>query len=128
MRKVQANPRMSAPKIAVEVENEPGVVVHPQTIRNRLNASGLSGNVAKKKPWISKTNQRKRLAWAKQKVDWSVDDWKKVLFTDETKLMLFGSDGLIRVWRKKNETLKNKYLRPTVKHGGGEKIIKYTLI
>ncbi|OXA47906.1 Transposable element Tcb2 transposase [Folsomia candida] len=123
LRKVQVNPRLSAPKIVAEVKQEFGISVTPQTIRNRLNSAGLKGKVAKKKPWISSKNQRKRLAWAREKATWSIDDWKKVLFSDETKILLFGSDGITRVWRKPKEGLKKENLRPTVKHGGGNIII-----
>ena len=30
-----------------------------------------------KKPWILKANLKKRLAWAKERATWTVNDWKK---------------------------------------------------
>lgn len=121
VRKVTINPRLSAPKIAKDVQIDLGINVHPQTIRRRLKSAGLSGEIAKRKPWISEKNRKKRLAWARDKVEWSVADWKKILFSDETKIQLF--DGVIRVWRKPKESLKNRFLKPTVRHGGGMKIL-----
>ncbi|GFV27729.1 transposable element Tc1 transposase [Trichonephila clavipes] len=44
--------------------------------------------------------------------------WKKVIFSDESKFNIFGSDGRRTVWRKPNTALDPKNLRPTVKHGG----------
>jgi hypothetical protein len=35
----------------------------------------------------------KRLQWAKSHQHWTVDDWKWVIFSDETKINRFGSDG-----------------------------------
>ncbi|GFX25180.1 transposable element Tcb1 transposase [Trichonephila clavipes] len=44
--------------------------------------------------------------------------WKKVIFSDESKFNIFGSDGRRTVWRKPNTALDPKNLHPTVKHGG----------
>ncbi|GFV36964.1 transposable element Tcb1 transposase [Trichonephila clavipes] len=44
--------------------------------------------------------------------------WKKVIFCDESKFNIFGSDGRRTVWRKPNTALDPKNLHPTVKHGG----------
>ncbi len=42
---------------------------------------------------------------------------------DETKINLFGSDGVKRVWRQPVEEYKYKCLLPTVKHGGGSVMV-----
>ncbi|GFV93718.1 transposable element Tc1 transposase [Trichonephila clavipes] len=44
--------------------------------------------------------------------------WKKVIFSDESKFNIFGSDGRRTVWRNPNTALNPKNLYPTVKHGG----------
>ena len=43
--------------------------------------------------------------------------WKTVLFVEENKFNIFGSDDYIIVWRRKNEELNPKNLVGTVKHG-----------
>ncbi|GAV06174.1 hypothetical protein RvY_16201 [Ramazzottius varieornatus] len=45
--------------------------------------------------------------------------WNNVLWSDETKIHLFGSDGMVRVWRKPGEEYAPVCTVPTVKHGGG---------
>ena len=45
--------------------------------------------------------------------------WENVLWTDETKLELFGKAHHLYVYRKQNEAFKEKNTFPTVKHGGG---------
>ena len=49
--------------------------------------------------------------------------WNNVLFTDENKFIIFGSDGRIAVWRRKNEENHSKNLVGTVKHGGGDVLV-----
>ncbi len=48
-----------------------------------------------------------------------MDYWNLVLWSDETKINVFCSDGVKRVWRKPGEEYKDKCVLPTVKHGGG---------
>ncbi|GFT20106.1 transposable element Tc1 transposase [Trichonephila clavipes] len=45
--------------------------------------------------------------------------WNKVIFSDESKFNIFGSDGRHMVWRKPNTSHHPKHTIPTVKHGGG---------
>ncbi|GBO11977.1 hypothetical protein AVEN_225460-1 [Araneus ventricosus] len=45
--------------------------------------------------------------------------WNNVLFADESKFNIFGSDRRIMVWRRKNEELNPENLVGTVKYGGG---------
>ncbi|KAG2468648.1 TC1A transposase, partial [Polypterus senegalus] len=49
--------------------------------------------------------------------------WANVLWTDETKVELFGKAHHSAVYRKRNEAYKEKNNTvPTVKHGGGSKM------
>jgi len=46
-----------------------------------------------------------------------------VIFSDESKFNVFGSDGRSFVWRQANTEMEVKNLRATVKHGGGSIMI-----
>ncbi len=63
----------------------------------------------------------KQFAEDKQTKD--MDYWNHVLWFDETKIHLFGSDGVNRVWRQPGEEYKDKCVLPTVKHGGGSVMV-----
>ncbi len=52
-----------------------------------------------------------------------MDYWNLVLWSDETKINLFGSDGVKHVWQQPGEEYKDKYVLPTVKHGGGSVMV-----
>ncbi len=57
---------------------------------------------------------QRRLTWAKEK-NWTVAQWPKVLFSDESKFCIsFGNKGP-RVWRKGGETHIPSYLKSSVK-------------
>ncbi len=52
------------------------------------------------KPLLNQRQRQKCLTWAVEKKNWTVDQWSKVLFSDESKFCIsFGNQGP-RVWRK----------------------------
>lgn len=118
-REIKKDPKISAPTIAINLTERENISVNPQTIRNFLYTKGYRGRVARKKPYISPKNVKKRLDYALKYVDKPVEFWEKVIFTDESKFNIFGSDGRRFVWRRPNTELELKNLTPTVKHGGG---------
>ncbi len=59
---------------------------------------------------------RKQFTEDKQTKD--MDYWNPVLWCDETKINLFGSDGVKRVWGQPGEEYKDECVS-TVKHSGG---------
>lgn len=123
VRLIKKNPRLSAPKICTALAVDTGKTVSPSTIRRTLKKGGYNGRVARRKYFVSKVNKIKRLEFAKQYEHHDMNYWKKVIFTDESKYNIFGSDGRCRVWRKKNTELKKENLKGTVKHGGGSVMV-----
>ncbi len=63
----------------------------------------------------------KQFAEDKQTKD--MDYWNHVLWSDETKINLFDSDGVKRVWWQLGEEYKDKCVLHTVKHGGGSVMV-----
>ncbi len=59
--------------------------------------------------------RQRRLTWAKDKKNWTVAQWSKVLFSDESKFCIsFGNKGP-RVWRKGGEAHSPSCLKSSVK-------------
>lgn len=119
VRKVKADPLLSAPKIVSEVMQEWNKKVGSETVRRVLRKAGLNGRVARKKPFVSKVNKKKRLQFARQYSVKPPEYWEDVIFADESKYNVFASDGRRMVWREPNTALKPRNLKPTVKHGNG---------
>jgi len=51
--------------------------------------------------------------------NWTVEDWKNVVWSDESQFLLRLSDARVRIWRKQNENMDPSCLVTTVQAGGG---------
>jgi len=76
-----------------------------------------------KKPKLRPHHIRQRPEFAQKYQHWTVDDWKRVIWSDETKINRLGCDGRNWVWRKPGEALTERHIQPTVKYGGGSLMI-----
>lgn len=119
MRKIRENPKSSAVDITKELNQQNKVKVCPETVRNVLRRNNFNARVPRKKPFISQKNKKLRFDFAKQHENTPTSYWEDVVFVDESKFNIFGSDGRRFVWRKPNDELNVKNLKATVKHGGG---------
>ncbi len=117
------NRRMSAASIAAEVEGVGGQPVSAQTICRTLHQIGLHGCYPRRKPLLKMMHKKACKQFAEDKQTKDMDYWNHVLWSDETKINLFGSDGVKCVWRQPGEEYKDKCVLPTVKHGGGSVMV-----
>ncbi|GFW51973.1 transposable element Tc1 transposase [Trichonephila clavipes] len=115
---VKIDPKISAPKSAASTSTL-RQSFSAETVRRVLRKAGCNGRVARKKPLIGKRNRVKRLKFAKEHILKPQQFWNEVIFSDESKFNIFGSDVRRMVWRKPNTSHHPKHTIPTVKHGGG---------
>jgi hypothetical protein len=97
--------------------------ISSRTIRRRLQSFGLNGRIARRKPLLTAKNIQQRIRWAKKYRDWTVDQWKKVLWSDESPFTIFPSPSKQYVRRRPGEELRRGCIVPTVKHGGGKVMV-----
>ncbi len=82
---------------------EAGVEASRATTHRRVKEFGYSCRIPLVKPLLNHRQHQRRLTWAKEKKNWTVAQWSKVLFSDESKFCIsFGNQGP-RVWRKGGE-------------------------
>lgn len=93
--------------LTAELNTSRETSVSESTVRRRLAAKNLKGYIAAKKPLLRVINKKKRLHWAKTHKHWTVEDWEKVLFTDESKFEIFGSKRRQFVRRLPGERMKS---------------------
>ena len=68
-------------------------------------------------------HRQKRLKFTQYHQNWTVEDRKRVLWSDETKINRIGSDGKVYCWKRHGETVSDRTSTPTVKHGGGNNLM-----
>lgn len=117
-REVNMNPRVVLKDIAEELRVG-GVQVSERTIQRTLNRNGLKARRPRKTPFHKPCHLKSRLTFAIGNVDRENQFWDQVLWSDETKIELFGHNDVKTIWRKRGEAFVPKNTIPTVKHGGG---------
>jgi len=70
-----------------------------ETVRRALKEVGMEAVAKQKKPRLLPRHIRQRLDFALQHQHWTVEDWKRVIWSDETKINRLGSDGREWVWK-----------------------------
>jgi transposase len=91
----------------------------PNTVRQHLKKSGMKAVAKSKRPFLSAKHRKARLDFAYAHKDWTIEDWKKVVWSDETKINRLGSDGCKWVWKRPGERLNDRLVEGTLKFGGG---------
>ncbi|KAG2460800.1 TCB1 transposase, partial [Polypterus senegalus] len=89
------------------------------TISAAIHQSGLYGRVARQKPLLSKRHMAACLEFAKRHLKDSQTMRNKILWSDQTKIELFGVNDRHHVWRKPGTAHHQAITIPTVKYGGG---------
>lgn len=107
---------ISAAQKTLEEEN---IGVCGRTVRRMLNAADIRARRKPKVLPLTPIRRKNRLSWAKEYQNWTVDDWKAVVFSDETKVNRLGSDGAQWFWNASNEEIRDHHLQHLYKHGGG---------
>ena len=100
-----------------------GCSVTKWTISNELLRNGLESRRPKKTPLLLKRYRDARLKFVRRHKEKENSFWERVLWTDETKIELFGHNYRNHVERKDGEAYSPKNTAPTIKFGGGRIMI-----
>ncbi|KAL2101691.1 hypothetical protein ACEWY4_003452 [Coilia grayii] len=111
VRMVEKEPRLTSKQLQAVLQSE-GTTVSTRTIRRRLNEKGLYGRIPRKTPLLTQRHKKARLEFAKTYLRKPNTFWKNVLWSDETKVELFGKRHQHRVYRKKNRPSKKRTRSP----------------
>lgn len=123
IRKIVSGELDTAVDVKKSLQQHQQVNVSADTVRRVLKRKGMKSAVKIKKPLLRLRHVRDRFAFAKRHQYWSVDDWKRVIWSDETKINRFGSDGRKWCWKTPTGGLQSRHVSKTVKHGGGSIMI-----
>ena len=97
--------------------------ISAQTVQNRL----AENNLRARRPYVgivlTDRHRRERLQWADRHVNWTRQDWRMILFSDESRFALSNSDCRIRVYWRRNERYVDCCVLQRDPFGGGGSVM-----
>ena len=94
------------PALLPRLKGWEGQAVSDETIHRTLHRIGLHGCRPRRKPLLKMMHKKARNKFAEDKQTKDMDHWKHVLWSDETKINLLGSDGVKCLWQQPGEGYK----------------------
>ncbi|GFU52400.1 transposable element Tc1 transposase [Trichonephila clavipes] len=82
------------------VRADVGVAIVPQTISRHLSEANLKSKRPFRALPLTPEHRRLRQQWCQARSMWNVTDWQKIVFSDESRLVLGTDDNRVRVWRR----------------------------
>ncbi len=64
-------------------------------------------------PLLSANNRKLKLQFTQAHQNWTIEDWKKVAWSDEPRFLLRHLDVWVRIWHKQHESMDPSCLRST---------------
>jgi transposase len=104
-RLVTGDNRLSVGKITSNLNGSLQKPVSKDTVRRCIRKLGYEYCVKIKKPWLSAKHKKARIEWCKQHQHWTICDWRKVIFSDESTFYVLKRKNQVKVWRTDDERL-----------------------
>lgn len=118
LRKVKNNPMITRKELRNDLEAA-GTSVSSRTISRELHSSNIKCFQLRKTPMLNKKHVASRLKFTRDHLGNGYEFWNSIIWSDETKIEIFGPNAARHVWRTKGTAYDLKNTIPTVKHGGG---------
>lgn len=114
LRESKKYPRMTSHALRLSLL-ETGIEISDSTVRKRLLEKGRPARRPKKKQLLTQAMKKKRYDWAKKHKHWTAEDWRKVIFSDESHFLVQGQ-RFQHVRRSHGEPVKPEHIQQSVKH------------
>ncbi|GBN60257.1 hypothetical protein AVEN_42413-1 [Araneus ventricosus] len=102
--------------------------ISQHTTRRTLERVVISSRRPSRVPLVSQRNRKRRLFWAQKRRNWSLEDWKKVSWSDESRFLPHHTDDKIRIWRKQYEFMDRPSCQMTPLQAGGGGVMVWGMI
>ena len=86
------------------------------TIKNILNENDYFSIIKRKAPKLTYKQKKKRLEFCNFFSDFETKDWGQILWSDESRISLYSTDGRTFSWIKKSERGQDLTIQETQKH------------
>jgi hypothetical protein len=100
---VRETHQISSETITRELRSATNYPASTMIVLQELRRMGFQVRGAAHEPNISPVNAKRCLKWCKERRHWTVDNWKRVIWSDESRYTTWWSDGMVWVWRMPGE-------------------------
>ena len=114
---------VTARRLQTDLQTATGTRISTQTVRNRLHQAGFHSRRPAQRIPLNQRQRQTRLNWARQHRNWRLNQWRQVLFTDESRFCLDFNDGRQQVWRQPGERFAQCTVAEHDRYGGGSVMI-----
>ncbi|GFU80237.1 uncharacterized protein TNCV_5012251 [Trichonephila clavipes] len=98
-----SNRKLNSSQILKQWTLTSNVSVCPRTVRGRLLEIGLRGCKACPKPLLTEFQRKRRLTWGREHSLWTIKEWEKVIFSEESQFCISGNQSSAYVRRRTHE-------------------------
>ncbi|GBN23389.1 Transposable element Tc1 transposase [Araneus ventricosus] len=102
---VKQNRRQTVAQLTAQYNAGPRESVSEHTDQRTLLDKGLCSRHPTRVPLLTKHLRQLRIQWAREHRDWTMDEWKRVAWSDESRFLIHHVDGHVRVRRLPGEQL-----------------------
>ena len=89
-----------------------------QTVSRILRDFDIVSYIAPRKPRITLAQRRTRVAWCCEHLNWSVNDWSNVIFTDENNYEILNRKNRIYICRFQHDPTRFQRSQQRIHRGG----------
>ena len=89
-----------------------GIQISATSIWRILRKAGMHKTKPTRKPGLTNEMKLARLRWCLDHQGWTLEDWKNVIWSDETSVVLGHRRGGYKIWRTKEERFLKSTIRP----------------
>ncbi len=93
--------------------------ISEHTTRRTLKQMGYCSRRPHRVPLLSAKNRKRRPHFTQAYQNWTIEDWKNVAWSDESRFLLRYSDDRVSIWCKEHENMDPSCLLSVVQAGGG---------
>ena len=119
-RLVKGENRLSMSKITRDLNESLPKPITSRTVFNYLKKLGYEYKVKLKKQWLSVKHREQRVAWCRKYAGFTRDDWRNIIFSDESTFYVLERKNQVKVWRTDEERLHQDCIQQVNTGRGGK--------
>ncbi|GBN00502.1 hypothetical protein AVEN_37288-1 [Araneus ventricosus] len=122
MRILKRDRRTILPQIAADFNDGASTSVSVRTVRRTVINMGPQSRMPTRVPLLAALHKALLLSWVRHHYHWTVDDWKYVTWSDESRSQLYRTDARVQV-RKQSLIHSPVCQQVTVQSGGASVMV-----